>query len=169
MSKRNRRVRGELWIILMFIALVTYALIADWWEQNSVLGWVIIGVLVVVAAFLIYRFASIRGWLGRQVKTAAEKAIYEPKASPREPLPRGKREEVLERALNRCENDSCNQRVKPVIHHIDGNNSHNQLSNLIALCPNCHQEAHDGVFTERQLRNWVKRDYQRLKARRATS
>ena len=76
------------------------------------------------------------------------------------------REEVLARASNRCENERCNYRGKPHIHHIDRNNSNNNLSNLVALCPNCHQKAEDGIFTESQLHNWVRRDNQRLQATR---
>lgn len=167
MAKR-RSIREGFWIALFFIAVVVYALLADWWTENAILGWTILGTLLAVFAFLLYRFASLRGWLGRQVKSATEKAVFEDVASAREPLPQAKRNEVLKRARYHCENERCSYKGKPHIHHIDGNNSHNHPSNLIALCPNCHQKAHDGVFTESQLHNWLRRDLQRLKSRRAT-
>lgn len=167
MAKR-RSIREGFWFALVFIAIIVFALVSDWWKENAVVGWTILGILLAVLAFLVYRFASLRGWLGRQVKGIAEKAVFEDVATAREPLPQGIRSEVLKRASYHCENERCNYKGKPHIHHIDMNNSHNGLSNLIALCPICHQKAHDGVFTETQLYNWVRRDFQRLKSRRAT-
>lgn len=43
----------------------------------------------------------------------------------------------------KCQNCGCNGYwqngiIKLELHHIDGNNSNNELSNLIYLCPNCH-------------------------------
>ena len=167
MAKR-KRIRDEVWFAIVFVAIIVFALIANWWKEHSTLGWIIVGILLVIVAFLAYRFASVRGWLGRQAKSVATKAVFEPVASGREPLPPNKREEVLKRARFRCENGRCNYKGQPHIHHIDGNNSHNNLSNLVALCPNCHRQAHDGVLTESQLYNWVRRDFQRLKSKRST-
>ena len=165
MAKR-RNVRDGFWFALIFIILIAYALLTDWWKENAVLGWIILGILLAIFAFLLYRFASLRGWLGHQAKSAAEKVVFEEVASDREPLPNYKRNEVLKRANYHCENESCHNKEKPHIHHIDMNNSNNNLSNLIALCPNCHQKAHQGVFTSSQLYNWAKRDFQRLKSRK---
>jgi hypothetical protein len=161
------KIKQEFWIAAFIAAFIAYALLASWWKQNPVLGWIILIVLLAVFAFLFYRFASVRGWLKTKSKSVVEKVVFEKVASEREPLPAEMRSEILQRALNRCENEGCKESVKPHIHHIDMNNSHNNLSNLIALCPNCHQKAHDGKYTETQLRNWVRRDYQRLKDRRA--
>ncbi|MFC1905121.1 HNH endonuclease [Chloroflexota bacterium] len=144
-----------------------YAFLADWWKENAILGWIILGILLTAAVFFLYRFASLRGWLGRQAKDTVKKVVFEKVASSREPLPKGTRDEVLKRAHSQCENERCNFKGRPHIHHIDANNSHNPLSNLIALCPNCHQKAHDGVFTESQLINLVRRDYRQLRAGRA--
>jgi 5-methylcytosine-specific restriction endonuclease McrA len=164
---KRRSVKEGFWVVVVFVALLVFALLADWWKEHAAIGWAVVGVLLAVLAFLLYRFASLRGWLRRQVKTVAEKAVFEEVASEREPLPPGTRKEVLERARDRCENESCSQDARPHIHHIDGNNSNNRLANLIALCPNCHQRAHNGLFTESQLHNWVRRDWQRLKSKRA--
>jgi len=165
MTKR-RYIREGFWFALIFIAIIVFALVSDWWKENAVVGWTILGILLAVLAFLVYRFASLRGWLGRQVRGIAEKAVFEDVATAREPLPQGMRREVLERANYRCENERCNYKGRPHIHHIDGNNSNNRISTLIALCPNCHQKAHDGIFSESQLINWVRRDFARLRAKR---
>ena len=167
MPKSRRKVKDEFWVALAFVAIIVYALLADWWKENAVLGWVILGILLAVAGFVLYRYASLRGWLGRQVKDTVKKAVFEEVASEREPLPKDMRAEIMKRAHSQCENEQCNFKGRPHIHHIDVKNSNNRLSNLIALCPNCHQKAHDGVFTESQLINWVRRDYRRLRAGRA--
>jgi len=163
---KRRSIREGFWIALFFIFFVVYALLADWWKENAILGWITLGILLAVFAFLLYRFAPLRGWLGRQVKSTAKKAVFEDVASEREPLPQDKRNEVLKRARHQCENERCSYKGKPHIHHIDMNNSNNYLSNLIALCPNCHQKAHKGDFTATQLGNWVRRDLQRLRSKR---
>jgi len=163
---KKRSMREGFWIAVIFVAILAFAILADWWKENAILGWSILGALAIVFAFLLYRYASVRGWIGRQVKDIAVKAVFEDAASEREPLPQETREGVLIRARGRCENEHCNYKGKPHIHHIDGNNSHNRFVNLIALCPNCHQKAHDGVFTESQLVNWVRRDWKRQKSRR---
>ena len=168
MPKSRRKVKYEFWVVLAVVAIIVYALLADWWKENAILGWIILGILLVVAGYFLYRYASLRGWLGRQVRDTVQKAVFDEVASAREPLPQDTRTEVLKRAHSRCENERCNFKGRPHIHHIDMNNSHNNLPNLIALCPICHQKAHDGVFTETQLHNWVRRDFQRLKSRRAT-
>ena len=98
-----------------------------------------------------------------------DKTVFESIASSREPLPQDTRKEVPRRARFRCEKESCGYKGKPHIHHIDSDNSHNNLSNLVALCPNCHQSAHDGKLTESQLHNWVRRDFKKLRSRRSAT
>ncbi len=167
MPKSRKKVKDEFWVALAFVGIIAYALLAEWWKENTILGWSILGILLVVAGFFVYRYASLRGWLGRQVKDTVQKAVFEEVATAREPLPKGMRDGVLKRARSGCENEKCNFKGRPHIHHIDANNSHNRLGNLIALCTNCHQKAHDGIFTESQLINWARRDYRRLQSSRA--
>ena len=167
MPNPRKKVKGEFWFGAIFVAIIAYALLLDWWKTHAVIGWIILGVLLAVVGFVLYKYASLRGWIGHQVKETVEKVVFEKVASDREPLPKDTRDEILKRAQSRCENESCDFQGRPHIHHIDGNNQHNNLGNLIALCPNCHQKAHDGIFTESQLINWVRRDYKRLQARRA--
>ena len=168
MPKSRKKVKDEFWVALVVVAIIVYALLADWWKENAILGWIILGILLVVAGYFLYRYASLRGWLGRQVRDTVQKAVFDEVASAREPLPQDTRTEVLKRAHSRCENERCSYRGKPHIHHIDMNNSNNYIGNLIALCPHCHQKAHHGTFTGSQLINWARRDYrQQLQSRRA--
>jgi len=159
MVKRKRRTREEFWVGLIFVALLAYALIADWWKEHSVLGWTIVAVLVAILVFSIYRFPAFRRWLFMGAKKAGQAVVYGTKASEREPISPENRSMILHRARYRCENPDCRQDVRPHIHHIDFDNSNNRLSNLIALCPNHHQQAHDSIFSFSQLRNWAKRTW----------
>ena len=56
------------------------------------------------------------------------------------------RREVLRRANGRCERQDCNVlRVFPDffdVHHILGADVSDRVHNCVALCPNCHREAH---------------------------
>lgn len=159
MARGQRRPKVEFWAGLLFVALLAYALIADWWKEHSVLGWVIVGVVVVILAFSIYKFRGFRRWLFGTVKKAGESIVYGTKASAREPIRPEDRTMILQRARYRCENPGCRQDVRPHIHHIDFDNGNSNLRNLIALCPNCHQRAHDGDFSFSQVRNWAKRSW----------
>jgi len=170
MANGQGRIRPRFWFALIFVALLAYALIATWWKGHAVLGWVIVGIVIALLGFCLYRFPKFRGWLFRAAKKAGEGLIYQPTestepevVSSREPLRPELREHILQRAGYKCENPDCKEHVKPEIHHIDGNNSHNNPRNLIALCPNCHDRAGDGVYTNSQLRNWVRRSWETYK------
>lgn len=166
MPKGQRRIRPEFWAGLIFVALLAYALIADWWKEHAVLGWTIVGIIIAILAFSIYRFQAFRRLLFRTAKKAGENIVYETEASGREPMPKYTRMRILQRARGRCENPDCRSDVRPHIHHIDGDNSNNNLRNLIALCPNCHTKAHHGVYSNSQLRNWVQRSWETSRRRR---
>jgi hypothetical protein len=167
MPKGQRRIRPEFWAVLIFIALLAYALIADWWKEHAVLGWIIFGIIVAILAFSIYRFPAFRRLLFSTAKKAGESIVYEKEASGREPMPKYTRMKILQRARGRCENPDCRSDVRPHVHHIDGDNSNNNLRNLIALCPNCHTRAHHGVYSNSQLRNWVQRSWETFKRGRS--
>jgi hypothetical protein len=48
-------------------------------------------------------------------------------------------DKVFEHKCYRCNQDTWLEQTIPLeLHHIDGNNSNNILSNLTLLCPNCH-------------------------------
>lgn len=164
MPTKQRRIRTEFWAGLIFLGVLAYAFIPGWWKEHTVLGWTIVGIVVAVLAFSIYRFPAFRRWLFGTAKKAGESLVYdETKASGREPLSPDLREHILKRAGYKCENPDCKEHVKPHIHHIDGDNSHNNPRNLIALCPNCHTRAHHGVYSNSQLRNWVRRSWETFK------
>lgn len=166
MPRGQRRIRTEFWAILIFVALLAYALIAGWWKEHAVLGWIITGCILAMLAFSIYRFPAFRRLLFRTAKKAGESIVYETKVSGREPVPEDKRNHILQRARYKCENPDCREDVRPHIHHIDGDNSNNNLKNLIALCPNCHTRAHHGVYSNSQLRVWAQRSWETFKRRR---
>jgi len=68
-------------------------------------------------------------------------------------LPSGKRSQVLIRARGRCEKCGKDlQGIHPPVHHKDGDPSNNDLSNLIALCPNCHSKIglHESLKPKRE-------------------
>lgn len=49
------------------------------------------------------------------------------------------REGVFDRSCGRCKGNEWLGEVMPLeLHHVDGNRSNNEPSNLILLCPNCH-------------------------------
>lgn len=162
MPNPRKKVKGEFWVGVIVAAVIGWTLLAMWWQEHPVLGWIILIVLLAVSGYVLYKYASVRGWLGRQVKDTVHSVVFEQVASEREPLSQYERDAILKRAHFRCENESCHSQGKPQIHHIDMNNQHNDFSNLIALCTNCHNKAHAGTFTESQLFNWARRDYKKL-------
>jgi hypothetical protein len=163
MPQGQRRIRTQFWFVLIFVALLAYALIATWWKQHAVLAWVITGSIAAIFAFSIYRFPAFRARLFNTAKTATQGLIYEPTQSTavsgREPIPEHTRTHILQRSQYKCENPDCNSNTKPEIHHIDNDNSNNNPRNLIALCHPCHNAPHNNKFTNSQLRNWVRRSW----------
>ncbi len=77
-----------------------------------------------------------------------------------------KRDESIRRAKGKCENDSCKNKspfknydgeVFLESHHIVflSNNGQDELDNMIALCPNCHREAHHGKNRDILKKNFL--------------
>ncbi|MBN2238748.1 MAG: HNH endonuclease [Dehalococcoidales bacterium] len=169
MAKGKRKVKEGFWVVIAFIAIIVFALISSWWKENAVLGWVIVACIIIGFSFSMYRFPSFRAKVLGTAKSTSKNIIFEEEeAIAREPMPQKLRQQILNRADNRCENPECKARVRPHVHHIDGNNSHNVPRNLIALCPNCHTAAHHGQFSNSQLRNWVNTSWERYKAKTRT-
>jgi len=81
----------------------------------------------------------------------------------RKAVPRTVDREIAARANGRCEycgrafsGTLLDQRkVRSHLHHIDGNRGNNKKSNLILLCPNCHDMAHGGEISKSELRNSI--------------
>ena len=61
--------------------------------------------------------------------------------SKRKKVPQSLRTKLLVRSKGKCER--CNRSLKgltPHLHHINGDNRDNKMSNLLVLCPNCHSK-----------------------------
>lgn len=163
---RNKKVKDDFVFGVIFISLIALALIMDWWKTNAILGWTIIGVVAVMTGFLLYKSSRFRSSIKNVATSTANKLVFETGVNEREPLPPQARHEVMRRAKHKCENQDCSYSRTLHIHHIDMDNSNNRLFNLIALCPNCHKDAHNGYITSTQCRNWVNRDFHQLKQTR---
>ncbi len=156
MAKGKRRVRDEVIFGVIFIAVVLLALILGWWKEHAAIGWTILGILVVAFAFSLYRFPRFRSWVFNKGKDAGKKIVYTDTVPGREPIPQKLYTQVMNRANYHCKNPDCKYQGKPEIHHINQDNKDNRFWNLIALCPNCHTDAHKGKYSTSQLRNWNK-------------
>ena len=73
---------------------------------------------------------------------------------PRKPFDNDTKRKVKDRAGDRCQ--VCPRNGKD-IHHIDKDRTNNRLSNLIFLCPTCHDEADRGHPSQQRLRELAKR------------
>ncbi len=156
MAKGKKRMRDEVILVLAFLGILLLALILGWWQEHSIIGWTIIGILVVLFGFSLYRFPKFRSWIFKKGKSTGEKVVYTDLVPGREQIPQNLYVKIMHHANNRCQNPDCKYQGKPQIHHINQNNRDNRLWNLIALCPNCHTDAHRGKYTFSQLRNWNK-------------
>jgi len=63
----------------------------------------------------------------------------------RKPVRVSVQKELLSRAEGKCERCGLKfheEKVTPRIHHKDGDPKNNKLSNLLVVCPNCHDILH---------------------------
>ena len=81
------------------------------------------------------------------------------------------RREVIKRAVDGCERQSCEdtRTYKGFldVHHILGVGTSDRVWNCVALCPNCHREAHYAQDSERinaQLYDYAKQFELTMKA-----
>ncbi len=158
-------------ILILLIIVFSMALILIIWggilsykelPAISIVFSCLLGILLVMLLYWLFRkFMGLKRDFSK--KQVSSDVYLEQIKGEREPIPHSIRSEVYLRSQNACENPDCLSNNAIHIHHIDMNNRNNRLNNLIALCPNCHQEAHKGKFTSSQLRNWVKADFYRLK------
>ena len=156
MAEGKRRVRDEVIFASVFIGIILLALILGWWKEHAFIGWTIVGVIIVSFLFSLYRFPAFRGWVFKKGVSTSKKVIFTDEAPGREPIPQNLYNRIMQHANNRCQNPDCKYQGKPEIHHINQNNRDNRFWNLIALCPNCHKDAHSGRFSFSQLRNWTR-------------
>ena len=64
------------------------------------------------------------------------------------------RNSVIKRDGGKCQ--KCGSKEKLVVHHINGNDTDNSLSNLITICNKCHLDLHRPKFTSKQYSNFGK-------------
>jgi hypothetical protein len=173
MANGQRRIRPGFWFALTFVALLAYALIADWWKGHATLGWVIFGVIVAVLAFSIYKSSKFRSFVFGTAKKAVKGVVYgngeedsyarKPTPPPSKPTPPpdltpNEKALFINRIGNKCENPTCRRTGDLDIHHIrrrqeGGTNS---VWNLLALCRNCHGEANKGIPPRPRQFQWAR-------------
>lgn len=81
----------------------------------------------------------------------------------RKAVPRTIDREIAVRASGRCEYCGTSfsgsfldpRKIGSHLHHIDENRANRRKSNLILLCPNCHDMAHRGQISKSELRNSI--------------
>lgn len=161
MPQPQRRIRQEFWIGLIVVALVAYALIADWWKEHGALGWVILALVLALLAFLLYRFPGLRARLFNALKTAIARAIHEPTTTSTSQstraLTQSERDLFIYYIGNRCEKPGCPERNVHEVHHIKPREEggKNTVWNLIVLCPTCHTLAQKNIPSRSTQRFWV--------------
>jgi len=166
MARAKKRFRDEFIFAVIFISLVVFALVSDWWKDNQALGLTIVIVLLILTLLAFIGIRRFRRTVTNTTIKAAEKMMFEDEVSSREPIPRYKRNQVLKRARGKCENPDCDVKHPLHIHHIDSNNSNNDYRNLAVLCPSCHWKAHHGVIPKSQVYNWAQFNYGKMRNRK---
>jgi len=172
MNNGQKRVLG---IILIFVLLIGYALLADAARDNGAWIWIVlvlilVGLILPALQYERYRqllIATGKGTLSllaNFLQSSASTAPEETKLD-RVSVPPALRQKVMSRSNNRCCFPDCKTRGRKNlhVHHIDmdSSNSRNE-DNLLALCPNHHSRAHnDHEITIRDVRSWSRGRYRR--------
>jgi len=71
------------------------------------------------------------------------------------PIPHSIKQEILFKQKGKCAEcglDFMSEGIIPEIHHKDGNPANSKLSNLEALCPNCHRKKTHKQFLTKSLK-----------------
>jgi hypothetical protein len=173
MASGQRRIRIEFWAVLIFVALLAYALIADWWKEHAALGWVILGIVVVVLGFCLWRYPAFRVRLFNTLKTGIDGLIHQPAEPtqatdptavsapafvPVSALTQSERDLFLDYIGHRCEKPNCREWNVQQIHHIipREEGGKNDVWNLIVLCPNHHSYAQNNIPPRSRQRHWAR-------------
>jgi hypothetical protein len=91
---------------------------------------------------------------GNEMREKDEKTRKRGRMPPRPTVPAGVRREILIEANYRCAVPRCMTALAIDVHHIDEDPSNNDPSNLIALCPTCHNAFHRKVYAVEAIRFW---------------
>ena len=140
---------------------MAYALIANWWKEHPVLGWVILGLVLALLAFLLYRSQGLHARLFNVLKNAVGRAIHEPTpastSQSTRALTQTERDLFIYYIGNRCEKPGCPERNVHEVHHMKPREEggKNTVWNLIVLCPTCHTLAQKNIPSRSTQRFWV--------------
>lgn len=104
-------------------------------------------------------FAKLWDWVTTQHEKREGNQITTNAKPRRTPIPIDVQRQVIGRAKNRCQWEWCQIKGNLELHHMDGNPSNHKINNLIYLCPNHHQDAHDHKARIWQLRDWANSRY----------
>ena len=105
-------------------------------------------------------FTKFWAWITNRHEKQAENQVIDAGSNKRTPIPIDVQRQVIGRAKSRCQWEWCKRHGSLEIHHIDGKPSNHRLNNLIYLCPNHHQDAHDRRARTWQIHDWAKGKYQ---------
>lgn len=150
-------------VLLVIIVIGVYYL-WQWMISNVWQSVLIIISLIAGFVLLIWKVPSFRHYMGGEFWTKLFDFIKPPSESKRDkrllegkyrtPIPSGVKRKVKDRAGDKCQ--VCGRWGRD-IHHINGNPGDHKLSNLIFLCPTCHDEANRGRPSRNRLRDLAKR------------
>lgn len=187
MAKGKRRVREGVIFAIVFVAIILFALIVSWWKTHAAIGWTIIGVLVVIFVFSLYKSPAFRNWILRKGKKVGEKVALEneQKIETEEkqdnldtvkttahstiqkkdvvkvfpPLNETERAKLINAVGSMCEKPRCRNEYDLEVHHIKrrAEGGLNKWNNLIVLCPTHHKAADKGRFSKALLKQWISR------------
>ncbi len=147
-------------VIFLFFVFLIYALLAQVFEKYGIIAWSLLGVFGALFIFGIVKSASFRRKVGdaakRLFKFTIELISSGGERKIRTKIPKHIKEEIMRRAGYRCQYPGCGVRENLEHHHIDGDPSNHNPSNLIVLCPNHHRKAQKGIYRREQLKAWAK-------------
>jgi cobalamin synthase len=73
---KKRPIREGFVFAIIFIAVVVLVAIVTQWKGHEIIGWSVLGVLVVALAFFLYKSPILRDWMRRQFKGVTERAVF---------------------------------------------------------------------------------------------
>lgn len=144
-------------IIKLAIPQVTIWVQANWVLTIAILAIAVILSILGVILYFKYRPLGVKKAEEYKVEDNSVTVINKPR---RTPIPIDMQRQVIGRAKSRCQWEGCKRYGSLEIHHIDGQPSNHRLHNLVYLCPNHHQDAHDRRARTWQIRDWAKCKYQ---------
>jgi 5-methylcytosine-specific restriction endonuclease McrA len=162
------------WIVILFVVILAFAIISDWWAENPLWWGLGTGLVVGGVIFAIFKYPAFRQKVWSGLKIAGKDfdvsfAEEEEKKTGKKPfrkeyVPKERRARIVERADGICENPRCRFPRQLEFHHINGNHNDHRYSNLVYLCRRCHTDAHGSIagFRKEQIELWIRDNEKRL-------